>query len=523
MRSYASLLLGALFLVACGGDDESNGATPDGSAAPDGKSSVPPSFDAGSAVDATAPDDSNAPPVTEDAAPPVKPGEPIDAGPTVTGTITVSPGTKVGTIPPAFLGFSYEKTQLQSGLFSSSDTALIALFKLLGTGLLRIGGNDVDRTQWYTSPVASSAPKGTITKAQVDSLAAFAKASGWKVLYAVDMKLSSPSVAADEAKYVSTTLAGSYAGLEIGNEPDLYPSTAASPTWSYGTFKTQWAAFATAIQGSAGATTPLTGPASAANYGSWTVPFAADDGSKITLLTQHYYRGNGQLASSTVQALLTPDPNLGTELDALDKAAKAANIKGGYRLSECNSYYNGGAPNVSNAFGTALWVIDFLFQNAEHGSAGINLHGGGNGTGYTPIADSNGAVVEARPEFYGVLLFALAGQGDVVATTVKVTNNLNVSAYAVRATDGSTNIVVVSKDKSNGIHASIDVGAAVTSAGVTYLQGPSLDASSGVTLGTATIDPSGAFAPTGPIPLAVSGQIVTVDVPAASAALIHAK
>ena len=46
----------------------------------------------------------------------------------------------------------------------------------------------------------------------------------------------------------------------------------------------------------------------------------------------------------------------------------------GYRLSECNSFYNGGASGVSDAYGTALWAIDFLFLNAQYGSAGTNFH-----------------------------------------------------------------------------------------------------------------------------------------------------
>jgi hypothetical protein len=518
--------------VGCSGSDTANGSPSDAGASPSedaptlsthdaGGTSTP---DAGSepAKDATTSSDAGSG-SAPDSAPPPPPGVPIDAGPTVTGTITVDPTTKVGTIPPAFVGLSYEKAQMTSGLFSGSDTALIALLRLLGSGLLRIGGNTVDRTEWYSAPSSDASVASTITKAEVDALATFAKASGWQVLYGVDMKLSSPSVAADEAKYTATALGSSLYGFEIGNEVDLYTSTAASSTWSYSIFKTQWAGFASAILGAAGATTPLTGPASAANYNTWTVPFAADDGSQIHLLTQHYYRGNGQDPASTLQTLLTPDSSLTTKLDALNQAATSAKIAGGYRLSECNSYYNGGAPNVSDAYGTALWVIDFLFQNAEHGSAGVNLHGGGNGPGYTPIADSNGAVVSARPEFYGTLLFALAGQGPIFKTTVTVANNLNVTAYAVGAADGSTNVVVVSKDATNGIHATIDVGAAVTTAGVTYLQGPSLDATTGETLGAAAIDPSGSFAPEGPIPLTVSGTKVTVDVPAASAALIHAQ
>jgi hypothetical protein len=287
--------------------------------------------------------------------------------------------------------------------------------------------------------------------------------------------------------------------------------------------------FASAIRGAAGAATPLTGPASAYDYNGWTLPFASGDGSQIDLLTQHYYRASGQSPSSTIAELLTPDANLSKELDALRAAAGGAGIAGGYRLAECNSYYGGGAPNVSNAYGSALWLVDFLFQNAEHGSSGVNLHGGSNGSGntmsYSPITDdAAGNVTEVRPEFYGMLLFALAGQGPVYKSTVTVGNSLNVSAYAVGAADGSTNVVIVSKDAKNGIHATIDVGKAITAAGATYLQGPSLSATSGLTLGGVPIDPSGSYSPTaGPIPLAVSGTTITVDVPAASAALVHAK
>ncbi len=537
MRSVPPLAIGAVFtaltslaIAGCGMDDSAVPAN-DGGTASDGEQIVtPPSEDAtsggGPGLDATAPDSSNDGGVTRvDSGPPLKPGTPIDAGPTLTGTITVDPSTQVGTVPPAFLGLSYEKSQMPTGLFSGSDSALIAMFNLLGPGLLRIGGNSVDRTEWFSAPSSDGSAAATITQAEVDALAAFSKASGWKVLYGVDMKLSTPAIAADEAKYVTGALGSWLYGLEIGNEVDLYSSTVASATWSYSTFKSQWALFDTAIVGATPAGTALTGPASAANYNTWTVPFAADDGSKIQLLTQHYYRGNGQSASSTLAELMTPDTGFNTELDGLSTAATNAKIAGGYRLTECNSYYNGGAPNVSDAYGTAFWLLDFLFQNAMHGSAGVNLHGGGDGPGYTPIADdSNGSVVEARPEYYGALLFSLAGTGPVYKTTVSVTNNINVTAYAVGGSDGSTNVIIVSKDESNGIHATIDVGATATTAGITYLQGPAqLSGTTGLTTAGAPVDATGSWNREGPIPVTVSGTTVTVDVPAASAALVQVK
>ena len=64
-------------------------------------------------------------------------------------------------------------------------------------------------------------------------------------------------------------------------------------------------------------------------------------------------------------------------------------------------YAQGGVTNVSNAHGSALWTLDYMFTCALNGCEGVNFHGGGQGPGYTPIADNGTTVVEARPEFYG--------------------------------------------------------------------------------------------------------------------------
>jgi hypothetical protein len=208
-------------------------------------------------------------------------------------------------------------------------------------------------------------------------------------------------------------------------------------------------------------------------------------------------------------------------LDALAGAAKTNAIADRYRLAECNSFYNGGASGVSNAYGTALWTIDFLFTNAAHGSSGVNFHGGGNGTGYTPIADANGAVVGVRPVFYGMQLVALAGQGPVLKTSA--TASVSFSAYAIAAADGSTSVVLVNKDRTQIVHASVDVGREVTSAKAMYLRGTALEDPTGVTLGGATIDANGSFFPDPDAAAFVSGHTVIVNAPPASATLVHVR
>jgi hypothetical protein len=513
LRARALLSLASLAFfapAACGG---SSGATgPGGDGGP---------------VDATAPVDGTLPP---DDSGPLDGGAPAldaneDAGPVVAAPVTVDPTKPLGTVGPAFVGLSYEKAHLEDGFFRGDNAPLIALFQLLGPSILRVGGNSVDESVWQTfdagPPVGDAAAPTVITTADIDGLAAFVKAAGWKVIYGVNLKTSSPEAAEAEAAYAAAQLGDALFGFEIGNEPDLYKSVVSAPgTWTYDTFKSDWETFAAAIHDDAGAPgSPLTGPASASNYKTWTLPFATDEQKAITLLTQHYYVANGQSDASTIALLLAPDPALDTELAALSTAATDAGIANAYRLSECNSFYNGGAPGVSDGYGTALWAIDFLFTNARYGSTGTNFHGGGDGPGYTPIADDGTTVVGARPEFYGMLLFAKAGTGTLYTTTGSLASP-NFSAYAIGASGAAASVVLSNKDSVTTVRATVDVGTAITSAQVTRLTGPSLSATTGVQLGGASIQADGGFTPNAPEALSTSGSTFTIDVGPASAALV---
>ncbi len=514
----ATLCLGLVLPIACGG---SSGASISG--------------DGGSSSDATAPMDGSLPvdgagpsldggPPTQDAVPDTQDAL-VDSGPVVAVPVTVDPTQPVGAVGPAFVGLSYEKSHLEDGFFRGDNAPLVAIFQLLGPSILRVGGNSVDESVWQTfdagTPAPDAAAPTVITTADVDGLAAFVKAAGWKVIYGVNLKTSSPEAAGAEAAYAAAQLGDSLYGFEIGNEPDLYKSVVSSPgTWTYAAFEADWQKFAAAIHADAGApAAPLTGPASASDYKTWTEPFAADEARAITLLTQHYYVANGQSDASTIGLLLSPDPSLETELAGLSTAASEAGIANGYRLAECNSFYNGGAPGVSDGYGTALWAIDFLFTNARHGSTGTNFHGGGDGPGYTPIADDGANVVGARPELYGMLLFAKAGEGTLYATTGS-TSSPNFSAYAIGSAGATTSVVLSNKDAVTTVHATVNVGGSITTALAMRLTGPSLSATTGVALGGASIQADGGFAPDAPESLATSGSTFTIDLPPASAALV---
>jgi hypothetical protein len=435
------------------------------------------------------------------------------------GSVTVNPGMKVGALPSGFVGLSYEKSHLTNSFFTGSNAPLIAMLKLLGPSVLRLGGNSVDATTWQAgAPPTTGGTIGTmIGTADVDSLLDFLNATGWKTIYAVGLKKSTPAAAATEATYAAGKLGSTLIGFEIGNEIDLYGL-------AYSQLVGNWNGEADAIV-AAVPNAVLTGPATAGHN---LIPqFAKDEASRISLLTQHYYRGDGHAASSTLAELLAPDPGLLSMLQVMSTAVSTNHIANGYRIDECNSFYNHGSPGVSNTLGSALWVIDYLFTNALNGSSGVNFHGGGPGQDgstpflYTPIQEANGAVTGAQPIFYGMLLVTLMGTGDLVATTAQA-GSLNFTGYAVHSSDGSTNVVLVNKDATSAVQASVDIGASVGTASAVYLQGASLTATDGVTLAGAGISPAGAWSPNAPWALAVAGHVVTATVPPASAVLIHA-
>jgi len=455
--------------------------------------------------------------------------QPAPTGPVTQASLTVT-GNTAGSIGPAFAGLSYEKEKLYSPTFTSSNSDLIGLFNRIGPSVLRVGGNSVDRNIW--TPNGAGQTAGQIAPSDVASLAAFVKAVGWQCLYGINLGgaatgATTPALAAAEVAYAAGQFGSSLLGIEIGNECDLYGNTGSyfAGNWSLKQFLSLWGQFRSAIL----ATTPgvpITGPAAAGSVTNWTIPFGqAVTKNEITLLTQHYYRANGDLPTSTGAFLITPDTHIVEELAELQTGAQGIGIP--FRMAECNSFYNGGASGVSDSYASSLWVIDYLFNCAQGGATGVNFHGGGNGPGYTPIADNNGAVVGARPEFYGILLFTLAGQGTLFETQVSA-GSLNVTGYAVKTSSGGLNIIVVNKDLTQNLQLSMALPQAANTAtllGMTQLSSgataPDLAATAGVTIQGASVNVDGTFSPSTAYTLTANSAQLTCYVPALSAVLIQ--
>jgi autotransporter-associated beta strand protein len=428
---------------------------------------------------------------------------------------------------PAFCGLSYEKSSLTGHLFASNDVSLVSMFGQIAPAVLRVGGNSVDTTCW-----GGLSNKTPITAAQVDAFAGFVKAlpTNWHVIYGINMSVNNATNCAAEAAYAANALGSSLLGFEIGNECDLYAGNGIrATTYTYAQFLLEWQALAGAITNAvpgwaitnAGNGWTLTGPASAYNTSVYTVPFAKSETGIVSMVTQHYYRANGQSPTSTLQLLLQPDTSLPGTVSTLATAATAAKLPYGFRMAECGSFYNGGAPNVSDAYGTALWTLDFMFTIALNGGQGVNFHGGGSGPGYTPIADNGTAVIQARPEFYGLKIFSLVSQGNVIPAVVSLASNINFTAYGVRRASGGISAVLLNKETNDYVQVSINLETNVGAAQLLELNGLALDSTNGYTLGGATINADGSWAGGVQSVIAATNGQLTLIMPPISAVLLN--
>jgi hypothetical protein len=464
---------------------------------------------------------------------------PVAGGPTgtgVTASVTVDPATTVGTIGPDFVGFSYEKTHITNDSLTSTNTSLVALYKLIGSPVMRLGADDVDSCNWAGTGTAPSKPSGqpftkSITTGMVDQICSFLTATGTKILYGVNFHSDNVKASAAEAAYAQGKCGSSITGYEIGNEINRYGSWAS--------LQSEWESFATAIVATPGAL--LVGPvAGGGDALSLSTPFAADEsakyGSKLVLLTQHYYAGTANTTTATAARLQTPDPDAPTSQDGLvgtdttmQSAAVTNKIPDGYRLGECNTFAGHGQMGVSDTLIAGLWSLDLMFVTAEHGGSGVNLHGGETGMDgsrpfyYEPIMENLGVVIQVQPVYYGMLLFSLAGQGSMLSTTA-TTSNPNFTAYAIKA-NGFTSVVLDNKSATSGVNATVNLGATVASASAIYLQatpaGSLTAAATDVTLAGAHVTTAGVWAHDPPYIETTSGSTISVYVPPGSAALVH--
>jgi hypothetical protein len=411
-------------------------------------------------------------------------------------TVGVSSTDGVG-VSNQFAGFSYEKQMVGEDLFSTADTRLVNLFKLLGPNVLRVGGNTVDETTWNPSGAGGSSTQ--IAPSDVSKLAAFASATGWKVIYGINLKTNTVSNAVSEASYAAKALGNNLVAFEIGNEPMFYDSESQYES-SYASYEK---AIAAAVPGAV-----FDGPGNPST--DWIPSFAsAESGASLRVLSLHYYVGSS--SGATIPAMLASTTSSGSvpgQMATMQQAQSGNHIPA-WRVTEGNSFYDGGAPGVSNVEAAALWALAFQQQVAAHDGWGLNYHGGGTDA-YSPITYSGLTPTGVQGVYYGQLLWHLAGTGPYHAATVSGGSDV----YAWGIGDN----VIIDNEGGAPVTAKVTLPASATSARRYILTAPSLSSTS-VTIAGSAVGASGSFTPK-PSTVAVRGRKATVRVPGHSAGLL---
>jgi hypothetical protein len=421
-----------------------------------------------------------------------------------TVTITVNSASN-GSVGSGFAGFSYEKDRVGAGMFTTNNTNLVNLFRLLGPSVLRVGGNLVDIVNWNAKGAGGSATQ--IAPADVTKLAAFLQATNWKVLYGINLKTNTATNAASEAQFAAQALGSHLLAFEIGNEPDFYTTESA--------YESSYNSYIHAIK----ARVPnavFDGPGASDRYPSWATTFAAHEkNNSLAILSTHMYIGSN--SNATIASML--NSNTSGKLpngEATLGNAKSANGIPQWRMTEANSYFKGGTAGVSNVEAASLWSLDFMYGIASHNGSGVNFHGGTSTQfklNYSPITFSGLKATGVQGVYYGELLWELAGTGSLHAASVS-------GSSSTKAWGIGKNVIVNNKG-SAAITATITLSSSATKASEYVLTAPSL-ASTAITIAGSGVNASAAFSPK-PQSVGVSGNKVVISIPAGSAALVIAQ
>lgn len=450
---------------------------------------------------------------------PAQAAEPVDH----VVKIHLDPSTVIGNIPDDFLGLGYETSAVaQPGFFSAKNIRMIHLYQNLGShGLIRIGGNISDHTRFIPDGTATAKTEREVTiinRACLNDLGDFARATGWRVMWGLNLGTGTRGEAADEAVAVDHALGGSLQSFEIGNEVDLMRKFAKDFDAYHGAYSEYKAAIRAKLPHAV-----FSGPDSADSF-EFVQKFVAAESADMALATHHYYRGGASDSRSTIRRILIRDAAFDSRLEQLQTLCAPHQL--GYRINEVNTFYGGGREDVSDTFCSALWCLDYVFDLASHGCAGANLETDINQLGfisfYSPIVHDAAGVCSARPEYYGLLAFAMAGRGELLATHIEK-DDRNLTAYATRDPGGAIYLTVINKEFAEDATIELALPAGFKAGEVFRLRAPYLNAKTEVTFAGSVVARDGSWKSVVSETAAVANGTAHFLVPHATAVVLRIK
>ncbi|MCX5772614.1 MAG: hypothetical protein NTZ09_20410 [Candidatus Hydrogenedentes bacterium] len=156
--------------------------------------------------------------------------------------IQVDPHTTIGPVAKDFIGFGYETSAVaQEGFFSEKNKVMVQLYRTLCPGgLVRIGGIISDWTKFEANGTALLGTKENrtlINQRGLDDLGGFLRATGWKVMWGLNLGTGSKEEAVEQVLAVHKALGDRLQSFQIGNDWRSLPPRN-SRTWATSRFIT---------------------------------------------------------------------------------------------------------------------------------------------------------------------------------------------------------------------------------------------------------------------------------------------
>jgi hypothetical protein len=437
------------------------------------------------------------------------------------GALTLDINHPANAIPQNFQGLSFENWILSRNpeYLDPNNTVMLQLIKNLGPGIIRMGGNSSDETDWTGNGFNPNSHFDVLTPAGIDRLADFSRKTNWQVIFGLNLGHNNIDASIDETKYLYQQLGANLYALQIGNEPDYFRLGYRPQNYSEGDYQSEWNTNFNPIKTQV-PQAQFAGPDVSDNLG-WAQTFATNNSKNIMLLDAHYYNdGPATSPSIDCQTILSTDDTLIPYLQALDNASKIAGLP--YRITETNSIWGGGKQGVSDAFAGTLWALDLMWSIAANNGQGINFHGGE--LVYSPITVTSNGQCTANAVYYAMLAFKYGSSGGTIIPVNVANNNnyLNYNAYACSTNNGYT-MTIINKEQKKDISITVNASKTVSSINVMRLTAPAVDSTTGITFAGAAVQSDGTFSPATQEESQIGKSSFTIKVPAASAVVVLIK
>jgi hypothetical protein len=426
--------------------------------------------------------------------------------------VTIAQSAGIVTVPRSFLGISTEYWGLP--LFERQQAVLertLTMLRPQGDGplMLRIGGDSADHSFW--APKLRPLPTWAyeLTPEWLRETSALVQSLGLRVILDLNLVTEAPTAAAQWAEAAEAQLpAGSISAFEIGNEPDIYNRQFWQTTLAHSkvvppivltarTYAHDFQAYARALRAVAPGL-PLIGPALAnpSTNRRWITTLLASRPAHVSMVSVHRYPYSacalpGTAAYATIPRVLGEHASAGVARSVAPAVAIARRAGVPVRVTELNSVTCGGRAGVSDAFATALWAPDALFELLRARVAGVNIHVRARAVNAAFTIGAGG--LDAKPLLYGLVGFArMLGPGaQLIPLRVGAGRAVHLKAWGVRVRGDALHVLLIDKG-GQPVDVSLrlpGVGGAV----VERLLAPSVGARSGVTLAGQYLDVSGTW------------------------------